>query len=116
LCARLPDAGAEEIYGQDPNIFAAQFGRPMRAEPAEGGYRITGRAPFVSNCYDANWPRDRPEVIISVHGSGRGLAKFGVEPTKTSNRAHGRGLIRSREFSYALAAPICAIFSTDASR
>jgi alkylation response protein AidB-like acyl-CoA dehydrogenase len=56
LCARLPDAGAEEIYGQGPNILiAAQFGRPMRAEPAEGGYRITGRAPFVSNCYDANW-------------------------------------------------------------
>jgi alkylation response protein AidB-like acyl-CoA dehydrogenase len=37
LCARLPDAGAEEIYGQGPNILiAAQFGRPMRADPAEG--------------------------------------------------------------------------------
>jgi indole-3-acetate monooxygenase len=56
FCARLPDAGAEEIYGQGPNILiAAQFGRPMRADPAEGGYRITGRAPFVSNCQDANW-------------------------------------------------------------
>jgi alkylation response protein AidB-like acyl-CoA dehydrogenase len=56
FCARLPDAGAEEIYGQGPNILiAAQFGRPMSAEPAEGGYTIAGRAPFVSNCQDASW-------------------------------------------------------------
>jgi indole-3-acetate monooxygenase len=56
LCARLPDAGAEEIYSRGANIvIAAQFGRPMQATRAPGGYRITGRAPFVSNCHDANW-------------------------------------------------------------
>jgi alkylation response protein AidB-like acyl-CoA dehydrogenase len=56
LCARLPDAGAEEIYRRGANVvIAAQFGRPMQAAPAPGGYRITGRAPFVSNCHDANW-------------------------------------------------------------
>jgi indole-3-acetate monooxygenase len=56
LCARLPDAGAEEIYSRGADILiAAQFGRPMMATPVEGGYRITGRAPFVSNCYDADW-------------------------------------------------------------
>src|SRR5713101_8346969 len=56
LCARLPDEGAEEIYSGGANIvIAAQFGRPMQAVPAQGGYRITGRAPFVSNCHDANW-------------------------------------------------------------
>jgi indole-3-acetate monooxygenase len=56
LCARLPDQGAEEIYGRGANVvIAAQFGRPMQATPVEGGYRITGRAPFVSNCHDANW-------------------------------------------------------------
>jgi indole-3-acetate monooxygenase len=56
FCARLPDAGAEEIYSRGANILiAAQFGRPMMATPVEGGYRITGRAPFVSNCYDADW-------------------------------------------------------------
>src|SRR5215510_4878321 len=56
LCARLPDAGAEEIYsGGADVVIAAQFGRPMQATPAQGGYRITGRAPFVSNCHDANW-------------------------------------------------------------
>src|SRR5262247_2589736 len=56
LGARLPDAGAEEIYSRGANVvIAAQFGRPMQATPAQGGYRITGRAPFVSNCHDANW-------------------------------------------------------------
>ena len=56
FCARLPDEGAEEIYRHGANILiAAQFGRPMVAAPAQGGYRITGRAPFVSNCYDADW-------------------------------------------------------------
>ena len=56
FCARLPDEGVEEIYSGGANILiAAQFGRPMTATPAQDGYRITGRAPFVSNCYDADW-------------------------------------------------------------
>ena len=47
LCARLPDAGAEEIYSRGADIvIAAQFGRPMQAAATQGGYRITGRAPF----------------------------------------------------------------------
>jgi indole-3-acetate monooxygenase len=33
LCSRLPDAGAEEIYGSNSNVLiAAQFGRPMRRD------------------------------------------------------------------------------------
>jgi len=55
LCSRLPDEGAEEIYARPNVVIAAQFGRPMQATPTPGGYRITGRAPFVSNCHDANW-------------------------------------------------------------
>jgi alkylation response protein AidB-like acyl-CoA dehydrogenase len=56
LCARLPDEGAKEIYSGGTNILiAAQFGRPLHAIPSQDGYRITGRAPFVSNCYDADW-------------------------------------------------------------
>ena len=80
LCARLPDQGAEEIYRNGANIvIAAQFGRPMQAVAAEGGYRITGRSPFVSNCHDANWiattamvtsdgqslPEGEPEVVMA---------------------------------------------------
>jgi indole-3-acetate monooxygenase len=56
FCCRLPDEGAEEIYSRGPNILiAAQFGRPLKATSTNGGYRISGRAPFVSNCYDADW-------------------------------------------------------------
>ncbi len=56
FCARLPDEGPAEIYGKGGDVLiAAQFGRPLEATPVEGGYRISGRAPFVSNCYDANW-------------------------------------------------------------
>ena len=80
LCGRLPDRGAEEIYSNGANVvIAAQFGRPMRAIPAEGGYRITGRSPFVSNCHDANWiattamvmatdqsrPEGEPEAVMA---------------------------------------------------
>jgi alkylation response protein AidB-like acyl-CoA dehydrogenase len=53
LCSGLPDEGAEEIYAHPNVVIAAQFGRPMQATSSPGGYRITGRAPFVSNCYDA---------------------------------------------------------------
>ncbi|MGI9644311.1 MAG: acyl-CoA dehydrogenase family protein [Ilumatobacteraceae bacterium] len=56
FCARLPDEGAEEIYSNGPDVLiAAQFGRPLHATSTTGGYRISGRAPFVSNCQDADW-------------------------------------------------------------
>jgi indole-3-acetate monooxygenase len=55
-CCRLPDEGAEEIYSGGADILiAGQFGRPLHATSTDGGYRISGRAPFVSNCYDADW-------------------------------------------------------------
>src|SRR4029450_641977 len=56
FCCRLPDEGAEEIYGGGADILiAARFGRQLPATSTTGGYRISGRAPFVSNCYDADW-------------------------------------------------------------
>jgi alkylation response protein AidB-like acyl-CoA dehydrogenase len=56
FCCRLPDEGAEEIYRDGPDVLiAAQFGRPLSATSTNGGYRISGRAPFVSNCHDADW-------------------------------------------------------------
>ena len=56
LCCRLPDEGAEEIFSRGADILiAGQFGRPLQATSTNGGYRISGRAPFVSNCYDADW-------------------------------------------------------------
>jgi len=56
FCCRLPDEGAEAIYSRGADILiAAQFGRPLKATSTNGGYRISGRAPFVSNCHDADW-------------------------------------------------------------
>ena len=68
FCARLPDEGAEEIYSSGADILiAAQFGRPLHATSTEGGYRISGRAPFVSNCYDADWISSTALVDVDQH-------------------------------------------------
>jgi alkylation response protein AidB-like acyl-CoA dehydrogenase len=56
FCARLPDEGAEEIYAKGGDVvIAAQFGRPLAAQTVDGGYKVSGRVPFVSNCLDADW-------------------------------------------------------------
>jgi alkylation response protein AidB-like acyl-CoA dehydrogenase len=56
MCCRLPDEGAEEIYrGGADILIAGQFGRPLQATSTDGGYHVSGRAPFVSNCHDADW-------------------------------------------------------------
>lgn len=71
FCARLPDEGAEEIYSHGAGILiAAQFGRPLNATSTEGGYRISGRAPFVSNCYDADWISSTALVDSDRHSEG----------------------------------------------
>jgi indole-3-acetate monooxygenase len=68
LCARLPDAGAEETRGRGANVvIAGQFGRPLQAAPAQEEYRITGRAPFVSVCHDANWIATEAAVVAGDH-------------------------------------------------
>jgi alkylation response protein AidB-like acyl-CoA dehydrogenase len=71
FCARLPDQGAEEIYSHGADILiAAQFGRPLKATSTDGGYRISGRAPFVSNCYDADWISSTALVNVDRHSEG----------------------------------------------
>jgi alkylation response protein AidB-like acyl-CoA dehydrogenase len=55
-CARLPDAGPQEIFGRDPDaIIAGPFHPPLHASPAPGGFHISGRAPLASNCREAAW-------------------------------------------------------------
>jgi len=54
--ARLPAAGAEEIYADNPSaVMAAAFHPPQRAREVAGGYRVTGRGPLASNIHDAQW-------------------------------------------------------------
>jgi alkylation response protein AidB-like acyl-CoA dehydrogenase len=71
FCARLPDEGVEEIYSRGADILiAAQFGRPLKATSSNGGYRVSGRAPFVSNCLDADWISST--VLVDDEGSTEG--------------------------------------------
>jgi len=71
FCCRLPDEGVEEIYDTGPDVLiAAQFGRPLSATSTAGGYRVSGRAPFVSNCYDANWISSTVIVDADQHRDG----------------------------------------------
>jgi alkylation response protein AidB-like acyl-CoA dehydrogenase len=56
MCARLPDAGAEEIYADGPDTFiAGTLWPPLQAREAPGGYRISGTARFASAIHIANW-------------------------------------------------------------
>jgi alkylation response protein AidB-like acyl-CoA dehydrogenase len=50
----LPDAGAREVFAREPMMAGALF-PPASAVPAEGGYRVSGRIPFVSGCHAATW-------------------------------------------------------------
>ena len=71
FCARLPDEGAEQIYSRGADmLIAVQFGRPLNATSTEGGYRISGRAPFVSNCYDADWISSTALMDADQHSEG----------------------------------------------
>lgn len=75
FCARLPDEGAAEIYSRGADILiAAQFGRPLQATSTNGGYRVSGRAPFVSNCHDADWISST--VLVDDDGSAGGEAEM----------------------------------------
>jgi alkylation response protein AidB-like acyl-CoA dehydrogenase len=70
-CCRLPDEGAEEIFrGGADILIAGQFGRPLNATSIDGGYRISGRAPFVSNCQDADWICSTVLVDADQHAAG----------------------------------------------
>ncbi len=71
FCSRLPDEGAEEIYAEGGGaVIAAQFGRPLAAKSESGGYRVSGRAPFVSNCHDADWISCTALIDADKHPDG----------------------------------------------
>jgi alkylation response protein AidB-like acyl-CoA dehydrogenase len=55
-CARLSAAGVEAIIGRNPNsVIVGLTPTPIQATPVAGGYRVTGRLPFVSHCRNATW-------------------------------------------------------------
>jgi indole-3-acetate monooxygenase len=53
--AWLPEEGATEIFGDGPTTVAGALFPPGTAHRAEGGWRVTSRAPFASGCHNAAW-------------------------------------------------------------
>jgi alkylation response protein AidB-like acyl-CoA dehydrogenase len=54
--AWFPDQGVEEVWGEGPDlILGGTLFPPGSAVPVEGGYRVSGRWPFVSGCHHASW-------------------------------------------------------------
>ncbi|MFX3657737.1 MAG: acyl-CoA dehydrogenase family protein [bacterium] len=56
LSASLPEPWAKTIYGRNANVITTGVTAPLgRAEPVDGGYRVSGRWPFGSGCQVSDW-------------------------------------------------------------
>ncbi|MFU8816581.1 MAG: acyl-CoA dehydrogenase family protein [Pseudomonadales bacterium] len=56
LSASLPERWAQAIYGADPDCITTGVTAPLgRAEPVDGGYRVSGRWPFGSGSQVSDW-------------------------------------------------------------
>jgi 3-hydroxy-9,10-secoandrosta-1,3,5(10)-triene-9,17-dione monooxygenase len=56
LLTMYPDAAQEAVWGDDPeSMISASLGPVGRAEPVDGGMRVSGRWTFASGCDHAEW-------------------------------------------------------------
>ena len=55
FAAWLPAEGAAEVFREGPTTIAGALNPPGAATRTDGGWRITGRCPFVSGCHNAAW-------------------------------------------------------------
>jgi indole-3-acetate monooxygenase len=56
LAASLPEPWADAIYGGNPDVITTGVTAPLgRAEPVDGGYRVSGRWPFGSGSQVSDW-------------------------------------------------------------
>jgi alkylation response protein AidB-like acyl-CoA dehydrogenase len=53
--AWFSDETTAEIFGSTRSVMAGSFFPPRRAVPVGGGYRLSGRCTFNSNCHAATW-------------------------------------------------------------
>jgi len=53
--AWFSDPTTAEVFGSTRTVLAGGFFPPRRAVPVEGGYRLSGRCTFNSNCHAATW-------------------------------------------------------------
>ncbi len=76
LSGYLPGSFVQEIFGEPRAFLAGNLGAPTAsAVPCDGGYRITGRWPFVSGCEHATWlgglcvlPDGSPRIFVFPRG------------------------------------------------
>ena len=54
---------ASRTFGKPGVIMAGAFNPPRRAVPVEGGYRVTGRTPFVSGVHQADFVNGLAQVM-----------------------------------------------------
>lgn len=55
LGAFFGDEAVAEMHEIGTPVFGDSFAPPMRMEPVDGGWQITGQAGFVSNCHHIDW-------------------------------------------------------------
>ncbi len=68
--AWFSDETTEEVFGSPKTVMAGSFFPPRRAVPTEGGYRLSGRCSFNSNCHAATW------VLGLAHVHDDGVARL----------------------------------------
>lgn len=85
--AWLPDEGAAEVLDGHPDVvLGASFTPTGQAVPVEGGYRVTGRWPFVSGAQEADWYMLAPFVMDGerpgLDGQGNPIRYFMYIPAE----------------------------------
>lgn len=68
LLSRLNAEAQAEAFADGPALAAAVAAPPGRAEPVDGGYRVTGRWRFASGVLHAGW------IVVSAAGATGPLA------------------------------------------
>jgi alkylation response protein AidB-like acyl-CoA dehydrogenase len=53
--AWFSDETTAEVFGPADTTMAGAFNPPRKAVPVDGGYQLSGKTTFNSNCHSANW-------------------------------------------------------------
>jgi alkylation response protein AidB-like acyl-CoA dehydrogenase len=81
--ARFSEQCQEDIFGRNANAkICGVFSPGDRSEPVEGGYRVSGRWPYGSGSFTADWA----SLTITLEDGTPGMAQipreaFSIEPT-----------------------------------
>ncbi|WP_327098168.1 acyl-CoA dehydrogenase family protein [Nocardia vinacea] len=90
--ATFSEAAQQDMFGSNPKATSCGIFSPGKAEPVEGGYRISGRWPYASGSFAADWAT----VGIALEDGEVALAlipgeAFSIEPTWFVTGMRGSG-------------------------